>query len=227
MLNIEGEIVDSKPVDFGPPIWRLGFRPFFLAAGVFSILAMAIWMASFVFAAPINFAGIPPALWHAHEMLFGYVIAVVAGFLLTAIKNWTGEEVLRGKPLALLFLLWLTARILPLTGLMIPLEIIAMVDVAFLFLLGVICLRPVLKVKQYKQIGIVSKLFLLMFCNIAFYLGLMGVLAEGVQWGLFSALYMIIALIFAMMRRVMPMFIQNGVDGDVQLTNRAWVIIPV
>ncbi len=223
MLNIEGEIVDSKPVDFGPPIWRLGFRSFFLAAGVFSILAMAIWMASFVFAAPINFSGIPPALWHAHEMIFGYVIAVVAGFLLTAIKNWTGEEVLRGKPLALLFLLWLTARILPLTGLMIPLEIIALVDVAFLFLLGVVCLRPVLKVKQYKQVGIISKLFLLMFCNIAFYLGLMGVLADGVQWGLFSALYMIIALIFAMMRRVMPMFIQNGVDGDVQLTNRAWV----
>jgi len=101
--------------------------------------------------------------------------------------------VLRGKPLAFLFLLWLTARILPLTGLMIPLEIIAVVDVAFLFLLGVICLRPVLKVKQYKQVGIISKLFLLMFCNIAFYLGLMGVLSEGVQWGLFSALYMIIA----------------------------------
>ncbi len=223
MLNIEGEIVDSKPVDFGPPVLRLGFRPFFLAAGVFAILAMGIWMASFIFAVPINFAGIPPTLWHAHEMIFGYVIAVVAGFLLTAIKNWTGEEVLRGKPLAFLFLLWLTARILPLTGLMIPLEIIAVVDVAFLFLLGVICLRPVLKVKQYKQVGIISKLFLLMFCNIAFYLGLMGVLAEGVQWGLFSALYMIIALIFAMMRRVMPMFIQNGVDGDVQLTNRAWV----
>jgi uncharacterized protein involved in response to NO len=223
MLNIEGEIVDSEPVDFGPPVWRLGFRPFFLAAGVFAIVAMAIWMASFVFSVKFNFAGIPPTLWHAHEMMFGYVIAVVAGFLLTAIKNWTGEEVIRGKPLAFLFLLWLTARILPLTGLNIALEIIAVVDVAFLFLLGVICLRPVLKVKQYKQIGIVSKLFLLMFCNIVFYLGLMGVLAEGAQWGLFSALYMIIALIFVMMRRVMPMFIQNGVDADVVLVNRAWV----
>ena len=223
MLNIEGEIVDSEPVDFGPPVWRLGFRPFFLAAGVFAIVAMAIWMANFVFSVEFNFSGIPPTLWHAHEMMFGYVIAVVAGFLLTAIKNWTGEEVIRGKPLAFLFLLWLTARILPLTGLNIALEIIAVVDVAFLFLLGVVCLRPVLKVKQYKQVGIISKLFLLMFCNIVFYLGLMGVLAEGAQWGLFSALYMIIALIFVMMRRVMPMFIQNGVDGDVELVNRAWV----
>jgi len=75
MLNIEGEIVDSKPVNFGPPVLRLGFRLFFLAAGIFSVVAMAIWMASFVFAAPVNFAGIPPTLWHAHEMMFGYVMA--------------------------------------------------------------------------------------------------------------------------------------------------------
>jgi len=223
MLNIDGEVVDSKPADFGPPILRLGFRPFFLAAGVFSILAMAIWMANYVFSVEFVFSGIPPSLWHAHEMMFGYVMAVVAGFLLTAIKNWTGEEVLRGKTLALLFLLWLVARLMPLTGLMIPVEIIAVVDVAFLFFLGVACLRPVLKVKQYKQIGIISKIFLLMLCNVAFYLGLMGVLDDGVQWGLYSALYMIIALIFVMMRRVMPMFIKNGIDGDVEVTNRAWV----
>ncbi len=223
MLNIDGEVNDSKPADFGPPILRLGFRPFFLAASIFSILAMLIWMASFVFSVEFTFSGISPNLWHAHEMMFGYVMAVVAGFLLTAIKNWTGEEVLRGKPLAFLFLLWLVARLLPLTGLMIPVEIIAVVDVAFLFFLGIACLRPVMKVKQYKQIGIVSKIFLLMLCNVAFYLGLMGVIAEGVQWGLYSALYIVIGLIFVMMRRVMPMFIKNGIDGDIELKNRAWV----
>ena len=223
MLNIDGEVVGSKADDFGPPVLRLGFRPFFLSAGIFSIIAMAIWMASFVFSVELTFSGIPPNLWHAHEMMFGYVMAVVAGFLLTAIKNWTGVEVLRGKALGFLYLLWLVARLLPLTGLMIPIEIIAFVDVAFLFLLGVVCLRPVLKVRQYKQIGIISKIFLLMLCNIAFYLGVLGIVAEGVQWGLYSALYMIIALIFVMMRRVMPMFIQNGVDGHVELSNRAWV----
>ena len=223
MLNIDGEVIDSKPKDFGPPILRLGFRPFFLAAGVFSILAMAIWMANYVFSVEFVFSGIPPSLWHAHEMMFGYVMAVVAGFLLTAIKNWTGEEVLRGKALAFLFLLWLVARLMPLIGLKIPVEIIAVVDVAFLFFLGIACLRPVMKIKQYKQIGIISKIFLLMLCNVAFYLGLMGVIADGVQWGLYSAMYMIIALIFVMMRRVMPMFIQNGIDGDIELKNRAWV----
>ncbi len=222
MLNIEGEVVESIP-DFGPPLWRLGFRPFFLGAGLFAVIAMAIWMASYTFKVELAFAGIPPILWHAHEMLFGYTMAVVAGFLLTAIKNWTGVEVLRGWWLALLFSLWLLARLLPLSGVAVPLALLAVVDVSFLFLLAIVCLRPVLKVKQYKQVGIISKLFLLMLSNVVFYLGISGVLAEGVKWGLFSALYMIIALVLVMMRRVMPMFIQNGVDGEVEIKNRAWL----
>jgi uncharacterized protein involved in response to NO len=97
------------------------------------------------------------------------------------------------------------------------------VDVTFLFFLTLVCLRPVLRVRQYKQVGIVSKRFLLMLCNLGFYLGVFGVIEQGVQWGLYSAMYMIIALIFVMLRRVMPMFIQNGIDGEVTLTNRAWV----
>jgi len=222
MLNIEGEVVESIP-DFGPPVLRLGFRPFFLAAGVFAVIAMAVWMASYVFSVQFTFGGLTPSIWHAHEMLFGYVMAVVAGFLLTAIKNWTGVEVLRGKALASLFLLWLLARVLPLSGLSIAIEYIAVLDVAFLLLLAIACLRPVLKVKQYKQAGIIAKLFLLMLCNVVFYLGVTGVLVDGVQWGLYSALYMIIALMLVMMRRVMPMFIQNGVDGDLVLKNRAWL----
>jgi len=223
MLNIDGEIVNSKPDDFGPPVLRLGFRPFFLAASIFAIVAMMIWTASYSFSVEFYFSGLSPNMWHAHEMIFGYAMAVVAGFLLTAIKNWTGEEVLRGKPLALLLMLWLVARLLPLSGLMIPIEILAVVDVAFLFFLSIVCLLPVLKVKQYKQVGIISKLLLLMFCNIFFYLGVMGVLAEGIQWGLYSAIYMIIALVLVMLRRVMPMFIKNGIDGEVELKNRAWV----
>ena len=223
MINIEGQVVDEIPKNFGPPVLRLGFRPFFLAAGIFSIVAMAIWMASFIYSFDFAFSGIAPHLWHAHEMMFGYVMAVVAGFLLTAIKNWTGEEVLRGTALAYLFSLWLVARLLPLSGFDIPIIFIAAVDVSFLLLLAIACLVPVLKVKQYKQVGIISKLFLLMLCNVSFYLGVMGILEEGVQWGLYSAMYMIIALVLVMMRRVMPMFIKNGVDGDVTLKNYAWI----
>jgi uncharacterized protein involved in response to NO len=222
MLNIDGTEVDSLP-DYGLPILRLGFRPFFLASGVFAIVSMAIWMSSYVYVVEFNFLGVSPNLWHAHEMLFGYTMAVVAGFLLTAIKNWTGVEVLRGGALAVLFSLWLLARVLPVSGLALPLTFIAVVDVAFMFMLVIVCMRPVLKVKQYKQLGIISKLFLLMLCNIVFYLGLIGVLENGVAWGLYSALYMIIALILVMMRRVMPMFIKNGIDGEIEIKNRAWL----
>jgi len=224
MLNIEQETAGS-PSDFGVPLWRLGFRPFFLGAGLFAIISMALWMFSYLFAVNMDFAGMPPNLWHAHEMLFGYTVAVVAGFLLTAIKNWTGVEVLRGTGLTLLFALWLLARILLLSNA--PVAIAAIVDTAFILALTAVCLRPVLKVKQYKQLGIISKLFLLFLCNVVFYLGISGVLADGVQWGLYSALYMIIALILVMMRRVMPMFIKNGIDlatgEQLELKNRLWL----
>jgi len=225
MLKIDGEVNGSSPQDFGTPILRLGFRPFFLAASVFAVIAMAIWMASYVFSVEFAFAGLTPTMWHAHEMIFGYIMAVVAGFLLTAIKNWTGEEVLRGKALAFLFALWLIARILYLSGQWVPMVVIAFVDVAFLFLLSLACLRPVLKIKQYKQIGIISKLFLLMLCNLVFYLGVLGILEHGIQWGLYSALYMLIALVLVMMRRVVPMFIKNGIDGEATIKNYAWVDI--
>ena len=226
MLNIEGTVTDSETgTDFGPPLVRRGFRPFFLGAGIFAVIAMAAWMAVFVLGKPMQFTGMTANQWHAHEMFFGYTMAVAAGFLLTAIQNWTGISLLRGKPLAILFLLWLLARILPFSGSAVPLELIAVIDLGFMLILAVVCLGPVVKVKQYKQIGIISKLFLLVLCNVAFYLGVFGVLTEGVTWGLYSALYIILSLVLLMMRRVMPMFIKNGVDGEVVIRNYAWLDI--
>lgn len=222
MLKIDGTVEDATK-DYGLPLFRLGFRAFFLAAAVFAVFSMAIWMANYVFAVEFLFSAMPPHLWHAHEMIFGYTMAVVAGFLLTAIKNWTGVEVLRGRPLAFLLAIWMLARILPYTGFQLPTIVTAAIDCAFLLLLVIVCLRPVLKVKQYKQLGIISKLFLLLLCNLVFYLGLNGDIDNGVQWGLYSALYIIIALILVMMRRVMPMFIKNGIEGEIEIKNHAFL----
>lgn len=210
-------------VNYGTAVFRLGFRPFFIVAGIFAVFSMMVWMANTVFFVEFDFSGMAPNIWHAHEMIFGYTMAVIAGFLLTAIKNWTGLEVLRGKPLVALLSLWLIARILPLSGDYFSFWLIAVVDILFLFSLTLVCLRPVIMVKQYKQVGIISKLFLLMLCNVSFYLGVSGIVENGVQWGLYSAVYMIIALILVMMRRVMPMFITNGVDGDVEIKNHTWI----
>ena len=102
-------------VPAGPPLWRQGFRPFFLAAGIWAPAALAIWVLALAggMAPPTV---LPLAAWHPHELLFGYAGAVVTGFLLTAVPNWTGGLPVGGRPLLLLWLLWLAARLYGLVG---------------------------------------------------------------------------------------------------------------
>ena len=94
----------------GAAILSRGFRPFFLAAGILAVVGMALWPAIFTGAivAPTEFSAVD---WHAHEMIFGYGAAVIAGFLLTAIPNWTGRLPVAGVPLAALVGLWAAGRI--------------------------------------------------------------------------------------------------------------------
>lgn len=202
---------------------HLGFRPFFMAASSFAFLAILIWMGIYVLGWNIPFSFFPPMTWHAHEMIFGYSIAVAAGFLLTAVKNWTGIQTIHGYPLLLLLLLWLFARILPFTGELVPLVVIAVIDNLFILLLTISVLVPLVKVKHWKSIGLVSLLFLLLISNIVFYLGAFGMLSNGIHYGLYSGLYLILALIFIMGRRVIPFFIERGVGYPVELKNRQWL----
>ena len=213
MINIEKEVVS------GVPLFRLGFRPFFLGAGVFAVISILIWSAFYIFQIELPFLGLPSMLWHAHEMIFGYGMAVIAGFLLTAIKNWTGQQTLKGRGLAILFMLWLIARILPFTGQYLNIPLYASIDLAFMVLLFVAAAKPIIKVRQYTQTGILAKLLLLFLSNVVFYLGVLGVLEEGINWGLYSGLYMILALLMVMARRVIPFFIERGIAGDVKLKN--------
>ncbi len=160
--------------------------------------------------------------WHAHEMIFGYGMAVAAGFLLTAVRNWTHLDTLRGYPLAALATLWLAARVV---GWMIPGQVLPMLllDLMFDVWLIVAIFSPILRAKQHNQIGIASKLVLLMLANLCFYLGVSGVLEQGTVWGLYSGLYVLLALIYSMARRVLPMFIERGVGYPVKLKNWVWI----
>jgi uncharacterized protein involved in response to NO len=217
MLTIEDP---KKTIRF--PVLNLGFRPFFLAAGGFAVLSMLIWVGLYQFGWTLRLNGLPATTWHAHEMLYGYAMAVAAGFLLTAVKNWTGVQTLHGAPLLVLFLLWLAARVVPfLTPL--PIESMALLDLGFMAFLLVAVALPVVKVRQWKQVGILSLLLLMLVANALFYLGVVGVLSDGVGWGLYSGLYLIVALVFAMGRRVIPFFIEKGVGYPVQLKNRLWL----
>lgn len=219
MLNIE----DKPAFDNRIALFRLGFRPFFLGASAFAAAAMLYWMGVVAFALPFTLPAIDAVAWHAHEMLFGYAAAVIAGFLLTAVMNWTGRQTLRGAPLALLFLLWLSARLLPFAGAALPLGLYALVDGGFLLLLFLAVLQPVIKSRQWGQLGIVAKVLLLFCADVVFYLGVFGVLDNGVPLGLYSALYFILALILVLARRVFPFFIEKGVGYPVTLHNRRWL----
>jgi uncharacterized protein involved in response to NO len=215
----------EKDVATGIPLFRLAFRPFFLGAGFYSVVVVSVWMAVTVFDTSFVVDVWPPAIWHAHEMLFGYGLAVVAGFLLTAIKNWTGVQTIRGASLLLLFSLWAIARGIPLIDIDHAIELMAVFDVLFMLMFITAAAIPVIKVKQYSQTGIISKLVLLLISNLLFYLGALGLVADGVRWGLYSGLYMLIALVLVMGRRVIPFFIEKGTDSDVIVRNWKWLDI--
>jgi uncharacterized protein involved in response to NO len=218
MLQIEER---SAPPSFA--LFELGFRPFFTGAGLFAVLAILLWMAIYVFALPLGPAGFAGILWHAHEMIFGYTMAVVAGFLLTAVGNWTGVRGLRGPALAALFVLWAAARAAYFLPPSWALRIAAAADL--LFTLGLIAgvSLPVVQAKQWRQLGILTKLWLMLVANGLFYAGALGNLAPGIRWGLYTGIYLILGLIFTMARRVVPFFIERGVAEDFSPRNRRWV----
>ena len=112
-------------------IFALGFRPFFLLAGWLAILLMAFWVP--VFVGGVSFDTYYGQIgWHSHEMIFGYTVAVIAGFLLTAVRNWANTPTPSGLPLAGMGALWLVARILPILVAIFPRWLIAAADLAFL-----------------------------------------------------------------------------------------------
>ena len=204
------------------PVLNLGFRPFFIGAALFSVLSMLAWMGMYVFGWSWQPA-LPAMSWHSHEMVFGYGMAVIAGFLLAAVKNWTGVQTLHGIPLLLLFLSWLAARLLLLLGDAGLLVWAALADGLFNLLLVAAIAWPIFKSRQFKQFGVLSKILLLMLANALFYSGALGIYSWGEHAGLYSGVYLIMALIFVMSRRVLPFFIERGVDQDVTLTNRDWL----
>ncbi|MBF0276301.1 MAG: NnrS family protein [SAR324 cluster bacterium] len=206
---------------------NLGFRPFFLGAASFAFLSILLWMGIYIGFCDLQFSHFAPVTWHAHEMIFGYCIAVIAGFLLTAVKNWTEVQTLHGYPLLGLFLCWLAARVLPFFGSLVPLESVAFFDIMFLFLLILSLAFPICKSGNWRNLGIVGILLLLLGSNIVFYLGILGILQTGTHDGLYSGFYLILALVFIMGRRVIPLFIARGVDSPVELLNWKWLDISI
>ena len=214
----------------GLALFNLGFRPFFLGAAVFAILSIVSWIAVYTSSSSIKISNIIPSQWHAHEMLYGYGMAVVAGFLLTAVKNWTGVQTPHGKPLMLLFALWCAARVLFLFGTAF-LAWAALADLLFGLLLAVAIATPIIRARQWQQLGVLSKVLLLWTGNLVFYLGCYNLINNGMLYAINGAVLLFIGLILMIGRRVIPFFIERGVAhllaDKVQLKQYKWLDISI
>lgn len=146
------------------PLWRLAFRPFFLLATIFSIVAMSWW--AYFWWSPFDwqpYGG--PIWWHGHEMLLGFVAAIVVGFLLTAVQNWTAVPGIKGWPLIMLVLSWLLGRLLIAFGAALPAMIVAVADGLFLVAAAVAMAYPVIRAKQWRNLIFVPILLALAILN--------------------------------------------------------------
>ncbi|MBT8046836.1 MAG: NnrS family protein [Xanthomonadales bacterium] len=202
-------------------LWSKGFRPFFIGASVFAVVSMAAWLSIYRFGLQLELSGVSIFQWHAHEMLYGYAIAVIAGFLLTATGNWTGLETAKGAWLSLIFIFWLAARILLINGTA-HLVYAAVADLAFMAGLGLAVARPIIKVRQKRQTLILLLVALLTGSNLLFYLGAAGIVDNGVRLGIQGGLYLVLGMVLFMGRRVIPFFTANGVGYEVEMKNPRW-----
>lgn len=187
-----------------PPFLRGGFRPFFFGAASWGLVELALWRCSLAgwVQLPTKFE---PIAWHRHEMLFGFVGAAIAGFLLTAIPNWTGRLPIAGKPLLALFALWLCARAAVLTSAIFGIAPAAALDVGFFAVLTAVGAREVLAGKN-RNVPIVAMALLFTIADAADYAGHAGFIPD-VGWQV--AIALIIILISIIGGRIIPSFTRN------------------
>jgi uncharacterized protein involved in response to NO len=190
-------------------LFALGFRPFYLLAAIFAVLAVPTWVLSFL--GEVQAGGyLRGVAWHSHEMIFGFAPAVIAGFLLTAVRNWTGQPTLTGAPLAGLVLLWVLGRLLMLTG---PDSLAALVDILFLPALAVAVAVPIWRSRNARNYKILAVLVMLTLANVCYHLANMSILPSGYTRVAVTAVLDLIAILIAIVGgRVIPAFIGNAIE---------------
>ncbi len=197
-------------------LFSLGFRPFFLIATIFSCLLILAWVAVYWMGIQWPaFSYYPMVIWHAHEMVFGYAMAVVAGFLLTAISNWTGLQTINGWRLMVLVGVWLLGRVAPFS-ITNPITI-AFIDMLFLPLLALAIAVPLVKSGNKRNYFMIGMVMLLAVLNLLVHLQLLEIINNTAVLAYKTAFFIIIALIIVMAGRVFPMFSQNGVAQRYQV----------
>lgn len=191
----------------GSVFFAAGFRPFFLSAGLLPMLMLPLWLA--VYAGGLDL-GIPyaPSLWHGHEMLYGFAGAAIGGFLLTAVPNWTNSHHVEGRPLMVLFALWLAGRVgFVLAGLLPPV-LVAVVDLGYLPLLGLLVGRPLVAAGKWRNIAFLFILAALWLANLGIHADIVLGLGDGLA-ALWLAIGLVLVMIVIVGGRIVPSFTIN------------------
>jgi len=209
--------MNNKPV-FDYPLFAMGFRAFFALAGLSALALIAVWNSLSNGSLHID-NYFPATVWHAHEMLLGYSTAVIAGFLLTAVRNWTDTETTRPDQLASLCFLWIYGRVLPFYSELVPDVLIAAVDFAFLPALAFFVGKPLLRTGNFKNLIFTGLLLLMALGNGLIHAQILGYSETGAMLGLNLLVALIVTMILVIAGRVFPFFTERGLSGVICIRN--------
>ncbi|MGF1723589.1 NnrS family protein [Photobacterium nomapromontoriensis] len=215
------QILDNEKEQKIAPVFRLAFRPFFLAASVFSIVAMLLWAMFWAGNYSVTcFMYANPVWWHSHEMLFGFTGAIIIGFLLTAVQNWTGNPGVRGWKLAGIFAIWLIARV----GLMLgnPHYGWMFIDLLWMPVAAYFLAMPIIRRRQWNNLFFVPLIVLMTVLNALFHLNVLGFSDISIQAVSFATVIVISVIVLIVGGRVIPFFTWRGTQTD-QITRVKWI----
>ena len=202
-------------------LFGLGFRPFFLLSGLFAILSVVLWVPTFAGWLPLNtYYG--QIGWHSHETIFGYTAAVIAGFLLTSVRNWTELATAHGWNLAGLTLLWCLGRILAFFPSFLPPAVIALVDLSFLPALAVGIGVPLARRRERRNLLFLPLIAAFWLANLFVHLALLGFAPKLAHQAVMLGLDLVVLLIVIMGGRVIPFFTERAFEG---LRIKRWLVI--
>jgi len=200
--------MSNEETRYPPQLWRLGFRPFYLVASLFAVLSVVLWAMEYAGWLPGSYMQTP--FRHAHEMLFGYTLAVIAGFLLTAVRNWTSHPTPSGGALAALVLLWIAGRVIVLT----PYGLAsALVNAAFPLALAFAIGRPLVAAGNRRNYFFVALLVALAMIELLAHASELEWVQLPETFGLQMGLDVVLFIVCVIAGRVIPMFTNNGVPG--------------
>ncbi len=220
-IPLQEPVYRGKP---GPLFFAAGFRPFFLFAGIHAMLALPLWLAVYVGGVDLRLP-FGPTVWHGHEMVFGFAAAAVGGFLLTAVPNWTNTHHVSGRPLMVLFALWLAGRLaFTLAGLLPPI-VVAVLDLAYIPMLALLLGRPLIAAGKARNMVFLPILGLFLLANAVVHGGVYLGWGDPMR-GVYLGMALLLVMIAIVGGRIVPSFTQNWLrmqGKPVEVTPIGWI----